>query len=319
MAWKSALIRYKLSEMNLKNTILGLKFSNPIMIASGKWAWNVQDWEALVEAGAGGITTKSFWNHEHKGNPEPTVVQTDEWTLNAVGLPDHGPEHSEGELKKFLPAKDVPLIVSILGMDEKEYADNARRIAPLKPSAFEINISSPTFLKLKGTAFDAEEAVKIVPAVKKEAGDIPVFVKLSPNIPDIGAFAVECIAAGADGISAINTLGTGVALDPITGKSLLSAKRGGLSGPGIKPLALRCVCDVYEATNGQVPIIGIGGVMTGEDVIDMMRAGASLVGLATAVLKDGPKAVTRIQKEFVQWCTTHNVENVADLIGQMHH
>jgi dihydroorotate dehydrogenase (NAD+) catalytic subunit len=125
------------------------------------------------------------------------VVARDNWTLNAVGLPDNGPEHSEGELKKFLPNPPVPLIVSILGMDAEEYAANARRILPLKPSAFEVNLSSPTFLKLKGTFFDSEEAMRILPAVKKEAGNIPVFVKLSPNIADIGAFAKACVAIGA--------------------------------------------------------------------------------------------------------------------------
>jgi len=304
--------------MDLQQDILGLSFDSPLIVAAGKWSWTANDWQGFVDAGAGGITTKSFWNHVHEGNPEPTIVQSDMWTLNAVGLPDKGPEHSSGELQQFLPQSSVPLIVSILGLDAAEYADNAKRIVALQPSALEINLSSPTFLKLKGTYFDADEAAAIVPAVKQEAGDIPVFVKLSPNIPDIGAFAARCVKAGADGITAINTLGTGIAIDLMTRKPLLSATRGGLSGPGIKPLAVRCIADIYKATEGKVPIIGVGGVATGEDAIEFIMAGASLVGLASVLLKEGGSAFKRIQQEIQVWCDAQGVNDIAELRGVLH-
>lgn len=305
-------------QMSFSQTLLGLNFANPIICASGKWAWTAEHVEELCKAGAGGITTKSFWNHMHVGNQEPVLVQTETWTLNAVGLPDFGPEHSSKELTQMLAHPTVPIIVSILGLTAEEYAENAARIAALRPSAVEVNLSSPTFLKLKGTFFDADEAAAIIPAVKKEIGSIPVFVKLSPNIPDIGAFAARCVSAGADGITAINTLGTGLAIDLETRKPILSAKRGGISGSGIKPLAVRCIADIYEATEGKTPIIGVGGVMTGEDAIELMMAGANLVGLASALLRDGSSAFPRIQREMEYWAASHGVQDISELVGAIH-
>jgi dihydroorotate dehydrogenase (NAD+) catalytic subunit len=304
--------------MKLSQTLFGIDFPNPVIVSGGKWAWTAEDWRAAAKAGAGAVTTKSFWAHEHTGNPEPVVASGDEWTLNAVGLPDFGPEHSGGEMKDYLADPPVPLIVNIVGMTADEYAENARRLRELKPAAVEVNLSSPTFLKLRGTFFDVEEAIRIVPAVKKEAGDIPVVVKLSPNVPDIGGFAARCVDAGADGIVAINTLGTGLAIDPVTRLPILSAVRGGVSGPGIKPLALRCVADIYAATEGTVPIIGVGGMMRGQDVAEMLLAGASLVGLATAIHREGMPALTRVRGEFERWCEEHQIGDVRELVGGMH-
>jgi len=304
--------------MTLSQHILGLHFSHPLITAAGMWTWTADQWRDAVEHGAAGITTKSYWAHEHTGNAEPVFVHTDAWTLNAVGLPDKGPAHVEAQLKEFLPNPAVPLIVSLVGLDPEGYLQNARQIAPFKPSAFEINMSSPTFLKLRGTFFDADEAASIIPAVKKEAGDIPVFVKLSPNIPDIGAFAARCVEAGVDGITAINTLGTGMAIDLKTRTPILSAKRGGVSGPGIKPLSVRCIADIYDATKGAVPITGVGGVMTGEDVVELMMAGASLVGLATAILREGMPAFGRIRNELEIWCEKEGVSDITELTGVMH-
>ena len=304
--------------MKLSQKILGLTFAHPAIVSAGKWSWTADDWQQAIDRGAAGITTKSFWNHEHKGNDDPVLVESSAWTLNAIGLPDYGPEHSEAELKKVLPNPTVPLIVSILGLDADEYAANARRILPLGPSAFEVNMSSPTFLKLKGAFFDVDEAMKILPAVKNEAGDVPVFVKLSPNIPDIGAFAARCVEAGADGITAINTLGTGLAIDLKTRKPILSAKRGGLSGPGIKPLAVRCIADIYDATKGSVPIIGICGVITGGDALELMMAGASLVGVASGILREGFGIFRKIGREMTEWCEENGVIDIQEIVGAMH-
>lgn len=314
---KGRLARYA-AAMPLPQTLLGLTFPNPVLVSAGKWAWTAEDWKAAVSAGAGGITTKSFWAEQRAGNPEPVVVTEAEWTLNAVGLPDHGPAHSEGELRKFLPDPPVPLIVSIVGMNAEEYAANARRILPLKPSAFEVNLSSPTFLKLRGGFFDVDEAIRILPAVKAESGDVPVFVKLSPNIPDIGGFAARCVEAGADGITAINTLGTGLAIDAETRLPILSAVRGGVSGAGIKPLALRCIADIYAATEGKVPVIGVGGITRGRDIAEMLLAGASLVGLATVLQREGMAGLTRVLTEFDTWCVEHGIADVRELTGGMH-
>ncbi len=303
--------------MRLNQNFVGLPFAHPIVVASGKWVWTAEQCKQAMKAGAAAVTTKSFWGHEHRGNPEPTVLQTRHWTLNAVGLPDLGPAHSQGELQQLLPNPEVPLIVSILGLTREEYAGNAARIAPLKPSAFEVNLSSPTFLKLKGAFFDADEAVSIIPAVKEAAGGIPIFAKLSPNMHDIGGFAARCVEAGVDGITAINTLGTGLAINLQTRVPVLSAKKGGISGRGLKPLAVRCVADIFEATKGAVPIIGVGGIFTGEDAIEMMIAGASIVGLASAIIESGFDSIRRIKLEMESWCAENGVDDIYDIVGTL--
>lgn len=304
--------------MNLSQIILGIDFKNPLVTASGKWAWEAMQMQELARAGAAAITTKSFWNHAHKGNDNPIVVERKEWTLNAVGLPDHGTHHSNEQLQEYLAEPPVPLIVSILGLSKDEYADNAARIASFHPAAVEVNLSSPTFLKLKGSFYDTTETIAVVEAVKKEIGDIPLFAKLTPNIADIGGLARSCIEAGANGITAINTVGPAMAIDLQTRKPILSAKRGGLSGPGVKPIAVRCIADIYQATDGEVPIIGTGGVQNGEDAIELLMAGASLVGIGTTILQRGPEAITNILHEIEQWCNDNTVEDITEIIGAIH-
>ena len=157
--------------MKLSQNLFGTAIDNPFVVASGKWSWEAKDWRAAEKAGAGAITTKSFWPRIHEGNPEPTVVQTEAWTLNAVGLPDHGPEHSGAQIKDYLATGKTPLFVSIVGLTPEDIAENVRRIAPLKPAAFEVNLSSPTFLKLRGSFFDENAAEEMVAAACGEAKD----------------------------------------------------------------------------------------------------------------------------------------------------
>ena len=304
--------------MNLAQDILGISFQNPFVTASGKWGWESSDTIAAANAGVGGVTTKSFWSHEHQGNAEPVFYGTEHWSLNAVGLADLGRDHSDQQIADYLSSgTGVPLIVSILGMTADEYAENAAHMASLNPAALEVNISSPTFLKLKGGYFDPDEVVEVIPAVKQAAGSVPVFVKLTPNIADIGGFAARCVEAGADGITAINTVGPGMSIDVETRQPVISAGRGGVSGPGIKPIAVRCVADIYEATEGCVPIIGTGGVSSGADAVEMMMAGASLVGVGTAVLREGFDVFTRFVPEMEQWCESHGVGDVSELVGTL--
>src|SRR3990167_990286 len=249
--------------------------------------------------------------------------------LNAVGVPDAGPAKAReeiGDYMKWNPAEGpelsrrVPLIANIIGLSAEEFAAIAREIAPLKPDAFEVNLSTPTFLKLRGKLFaeDEKEVADILGAVKKEIGGIPMFVKLTPNVANIGEIAAAAVRAGADGITAINTLGPGMAIDLKSRMPILAAHKGGLSGPALKPIAVRCIAEIYEATEGKVPIIGTGGVYTGEDAIEMMLAGASLIGIGTAVAERGIDVFKKICEEMQLWCTNEGVENVSDLVGAMH-
>lgn len=306
--------------MNLRQTILGVEFRNPTVLASGIWGITASSWRRIAKEGAGAITTKSLWPQLHHGNPNPTIISTDHWMLNAVGVPDAGPEKAREEITDFLKDHTTPLIANIIGLDAKQFATIAAAIAPLKPDFFEVNLSTPTFLNLRGKLFaeDKSEAASILKAVKKEIGTIPMIVKLTPNVLNIGDIAAACVAAGADGITAINTVGPGMAIDPRSRMPILAAHKGGLSGPGIKPIAVRCVAEIYEATGGTVPIIGMGGVYTGEDAIEMMLAGASLVGIGTAVEQRGPSIFRKVCEEMEQWCDKEGISTCTEIVGGMH-
>jgi dihydroorotate dehydrogenase (NAD+) catalytic subunit len=306
--------------MNLSQTILGVTFENPTVLASGIMGITASSWRYAVENGAGAITTKSLWPVEHKGNRNPTIIATDHWMLNAVGVPDAGPEKAREEMGDFLKDHPVPLIANIIGLSAEEFAAIAREVVSLKPDWIEVNVSTPTFLKLRGKLFaeDESEVAAILRAVKKETGSIPIFAKLTPNVPNIGEIAKACVDAGADGITAINTVGPGMSIDLRSRMPILAAHKGGLSGPALKPIAVRCVAEVYEATGGKVPIIGTGGVYTGEDAIEMMLAGASLVGIGTAVAYRGIDVFKKVCDEIQLWCTNEDVWNIHDLVGGMH-
>ncbi len=306
--------------VNLKQTILGIPFANPTVLASGIWGITAGSWRACAAGGAGAVTTKSLWPVPHEGNANPTIIGTEHWTLNAVGVPDAGPEKAMEEIGDYMQNKPVPLIANIIALDSEGFADIASKLAPLKPDLFEVNLSTPTFLKLRGKLFaeDREEVKNMIQAVKLAANGIPVFVKLTPNVPNIGEIAAAAVESGADGITAINTVGPGMAIDLRSRMPILAAHKGGLSGPGIKPIAVRCVADIYEATEGKVPVIGMGGVYTGEDAIEMMLAGASLVGVGTAVGERGQNIFSLICSEMQEWCTNEGVDNVSDLVGGMH-
>lgn len=306
--------------MNLSQTILGVEFTNPTVLASGIMGVTASGWRYVARSGAGAVTTKSLWLSEHAGNPNPSIISTEHWTLNAVGVPDAGIEKTREEIGDFMTDHPVPLIASIIGLAPKDFAAVTEQIVALKPDVIEVNLSTPTFEKLKGSlpAADTKESAKVITAVKNKAGIIPVFAKLTANVADIGEVAKACVAAGADGITAINTVGPGMAIDLRSRMPILAAKTGGLSGRGIKPIAVRCVAEIYSATQGKVPIIGVGGIATGEDAIEMMLAGASLVGIGTAVWERGVEVFVQICEEMQLWCTTEGVWEVSELVGGMH-
>jgi dihydroorotate dehydrogenase (NAD+) catalytic subunit len=306
--------------VNLAQTVLGVAFENPTVLASGILGITASSWRFAAKHGAGAITTKSLWPTEHKGNPNPTIISTEHWMLNAVGVPDAGPAKAAEEIGAFMKDHPVPLIANIIGLTAGDFAAIARAVTPLKPDMVEVNLSTPTFLKLRGKLFaeDSKEAGVILKAVKEEIGTIPMLAKLTPNVPNIGEIAKACVESGADGITAVNTVGPGMAIDLRSRMPILAAHKGGLSGPALKPIAVRCVAEIYEATGGKIPIIGTGGIYTGEDALEMILAGASLVGIGTAVADRGIDVFAKVCEEIQYWCTNEGVDNVADLVGGMH-
>lgn len=306
--------------MNLSQTILGVPFENPTVLASGIMGVTAGSWRLIARSGAGAVTTKSIWLREHKGHPNPVIISTPHWTLNAVGVPDAGPEKAREEIGEFLKDKPVPLIVNIIAETLENYAKTAEALLPLKPDFLEVNISCPNIENEFGKPFacSASDAAAVTKAVKGVSKGTPVFIKLSPNADNIGRIASACAAAGADGVTAINTAGPGMAIDLRSRMPILANRTGGLSGPAIKPIAVRCVADIYEATEGRLPIIGTGGVYTGEDAIELMLAGASLIGIGTAVGDRGLDVFKFVCDEMREWCTNEGVRDVKELIGGMH-
>lgn len=273
-----------------------------------------------MEGGAGAVTTKSIWLREHKGHPNPTVISTEHWTLNAVGVPDAGPEKAREEISAYNVKKPAPLIVNIIAETAANYGKTAEAVLPFKPDFLEVNISCPNVEDEFGKPFacSAPDAAAVTRAVKAVSGKVPVFIKLSPQALSIAEIAKACADAGADGFTVINTVGPGMAIDLRSRMPILSNRVGGMSGPAIKPIAVRCIADVYAATDGKLPIIGTGGVHTGEDAIELMLAGASLIGIGTAVWTRGIDVFAKVCEEMREFCKQEGIKDVKELVGGMH-
>lgn len=300
---------------NLSTQFLDTEFQNPTVLASGVTGVTAATWKSVVRSGAGGITTKSIWLNEHVGHPNPTIITTPHWMMNAVGLPDAGLEKATEEINQYAKDKTAPLIASIVGGKADEFAAIAEKMKDLPVDMVEVNISCPNVEGEFGLPFAcvADDAKKVTMAVKNVAGDKPVVVKLSPNVTNIIEIANACAEGGADGFCLINTLGPGLHINLETRKPVLANKVGGISGPAIKPLAVKMVYDVYKAT--KLPIIGTGGVTTGEDALEMMMAGATLVGMGSAVYYRGLDVFRKVANEMNEWCDANGVENLSEIIG----
>jgi dihydroorotate dehydrogenase (NAD+) catalytic subunit len=313
------IIRYTV-HVKLAQNVLGVHFRNPTVLASGIWGITAASWRRVSACGAGAVTTKSLWLKEHKGHPNPVIISTEHWTMNAVGVPDAGIEKAREEIGEYNKDKPIPLIGNVIADTAQNYGLTAAAIAPLKPDFFEVNISCPNVEDEFGRPFacSAPDAAAVTKAVKAVSGSTPVFIKLSPNVENIGRIAVACAEAGADGFTVINTVGPGMAIDLRSRMPILANKVGGVSGPAIKPIAVKCVADVYKATGGTKPIIGTGGILTGEDAIEMLLAGASLIGIGTGVAYRGDKIFSLVCDEMVAWGKREGVKDIAELIGGMH-
>jgi len=296
----------------------GVKFKNPIVLASGILGVTGDSMAQVVRNGAGGVTTKSLWPHEHLGHANPTIISTQNWMLNAVGIPDGGPEKAREEVERYRKAVSAPLIVNIVGGVMDDYEAIAREVIKMNPDIIEINISCPNVEDELGKpmACSISKSAEVTKRVRAIVGKIPLIVKLSPNVEDIVSIARSVMDAGADGVTAVNTVGPGMAIDIDSAQPILANRSGGLSGPAIKPLAVKYVHDIYK--NLKCPIVGTGGVLTGRDAIEMMIAGATLVGVGSAVWYRGQDVFGKIVSEMDEWCDANGVKKIQDLIGKVH-
>ncbi len=302
----------------LKTSYCGVTFPNPLILPSGIAQEIPKDHERAIAAGAGGITTKSLTIEPREGSPLPRVVKYDHGFLNSVGLRGPGLVKGKELIEEFLKSSPVPVIVSVFATSVKDFVRFAEELTPLNPPLFELNLSCPNVDDDMGKALGlgAESSAAAVNAVKKVAGKVPVLAKLTPNVPNIAEVAKACEQAGADGIVAINTAGPGMIIDIVKRKPVLGNKRGGISGPPIRPLTVRCVYDIYEVVN--IPIIGMGGVTTTQDVIELMMAGATLVGVGSATYLRGMKVFEEMKTGLIAYMQKERITSLKELIGVAH-
>ena len=290
----------------LRIQIPGLDLKNPIMPASGCFAFGIEYVELYDISKLGAIMIKAATKEARFGNPTPRVAETSSGMLNAIGLQNPGVDEIISNQLKKLEKYDVPIIANVAGSDIEDYVYVADKISK-SPNvrALELNISCPN-VKHGGIQFGTDPNVaRNLTEKVKAVSSVPVYVKLSPNVTDIVAMAKAVEAGGADGLTMINTL-VGIVLDRKTGKPIIANITGGLSGPAIKPVAIRMVYQVAQAVN--IPIIGMGGVMDEWDVVDFISAGASAVAVGTANFTD-PYVCPKI---------IDNLESVLDKLGVNH-
>ena len=297
--------------MNLSVNIAGVEFKNPVTVASGTFGSGAEYKDFVDLNLLGAVTTKGVANVPWPGNPTPRIAETYGGMMNAVGLQNPGIDVFCGRDIPFLNEYDTRIIVNVCGKTEKDYVEVVERLADEKVDMLEINVSCPN-VKEGGNAFGQNPAAleKITKAVKQKAKQ-PVIMKLSPNVTDITEMAKAAQAGGADALSLINTL-TGMKIDINRRQFAVANKTGGVSGPAIKPIAVRMVYQVANAVN--LPIIGMGGICNYEDAIEFMMAGATMVSVGTANFHN-PYVTMEIIDGMKQFMQEKGIENINEIIG----
>ena len=300
--------------MNTKINIAGVEFKNPVMVASGTFGSGQEYGEFVDLNKLGAVVTKGVADKPWPGNPVPRVAETASGMLNAIGLQNPGIDVFIERDLPFLQKYDTRIIVNVCGHSEEEYLNVVDRLADQKVDMLEINVSCPN-VKEGGIAFGTQPDAlyHITSEIKKHAKQ-PVIMKLSPNVTDIAEMARAAESAGADAISLINTI-TGMKIDINKRKFVLANKTGGLSGPAIKPVAVRMVYQCAQAV--KIPIIGMGGIATGEDAIEFMLAGATGVAVGMMNFHD-PYSTEKVVDGINKYMQEQKLDDINEIIGAVH-
>lgn len=305
--------------VSLETHLCGHKLSNPIVLASGIMGLDWASLDRCAKSGAGGLTTKSCNLEGREGYNNPTVLANENFMLNAIGLANAGVENEIEELNVLRKKTKAIIIGSVFENSPERFGEVVKKISAGSPHLIELDLSCP---HLGGKGFEkyhdfASDPVLIEETVRmaKKNTKIPIFAKLSPNVPNIADLALAAEKAGADGITAINTAG-GMMISAEFKRPILHNKFGGVSGPAIKPIALKCVYQCFAAV--KIPIIGTGGVTNGKDAIEMMMAGATAVGVGTATYYRGIDAFKLICREMEEWMQKNGYNTAKELIGAAH-
>lgn len=297
--------------MNLKVNIAGVELANPVMTASGTFGSGAEYKDFVDLNRLGAVVTKGVANVPWPGNPTPRIAESRSGMLNAIGLQNPGMEVFVQRDLPLLEKYDCKVIVNVCGKTTEDYCQVVERLADEKVDLLEINISCPN-VKEGGIAFgQSAQSVEAITRELKKRAKQPIIMKLSPNVTDIREMAKAAEAGGADAISLINTI-TGMQIDVHRRTFAIANKTGGVSGPAIKPIAVRMV---YQAANAvKIPVIGMGGIATGEDAIEFLLAGATAVAVGTANFIN-PTATMDVLKGIETYMETYGVEDVRELIG----
>jgi dihydroorotate dehydrogenase (NAD+) catalytic subunit len=306
------------SQPDISTTLCGVHLPNPTILASGILGLSNDVMARVARSGAGGITSKSCSLIPRPGYPNPTILDWGPGLINAVGLSNPGVEVMVEEIqavKEKLAPMGVPIIASIFAETIYDFGTIARFISEAEPDLIEINISCPNIDNRYRLMFAADPYVasQVTRQVKQNT-DIPVLVKLSPNVTDIVKIARAVAEAGADGITAINSLGPGVILDVETCRPVLAHGTGGVSGPAMRPIAVRCVHDICRAVD--VPVVAVGGVTNGRDVVEMILVGATAVGIGSAVYYRGIEVFQKVCEELQDYMERHGYDDLESFRGR---
>jgi len=296
----------------LEINLSGLKLKSPIILASGILGVSYSSMKRIFNAGAGAVTTKSIGPRPRKGYKNPSILEVYPGTfLNAVGLGNPGIDNFLSEIKE-LKEHNIPLIVSVFGDTNESYLNVATKAEQAGADAIEINISCP-HAEVSSIGIDKGLTYSVVKTLKEKL-KIPLFVKLNPNVTNIGKIALAAEKGGADGVVAINTLGA-MAIDINTRRPILAHGSGGLSGTAIHPIAIKKVYDLYKLL--KIPIIGCGGASTWKDIVEFILAGASAVQIGTALHK-GSEIITEINNSLIRFLEDNGYQSISKLIGLTH-
>lgn len=299
--------------VEISTTVGRLKLQNPTMLASGILGDSGDSLLRVARSGAGAVVTKSIGREPREGNPSPSLVELEHGLLNGIGLANPGIDNYRAEVEVALQG-DVPVIGSVFAEDVEFYGPLARTMEVYGVQALELNLSCPHAEGLEEIAGDAD-LISQVTAEVKSAVKLPVFVKLSPNVRDIALLAQAAEEAGGDGIIAINTV-KAMSILPEVAKPVLGQTMGGLSGPAIKPVGVRCVYQIYEAVD--IPLVGVGGVANGLDAVEYIMAGARAVQIGSGIHYRGLEVFEAVCREIEAFMEENGYRRLEEMVGIAH-
>jgi dihydroorotate dehydrogenase (NAD+) catalytic subunit len=309
-------VQVTLSSNLLTTKIAGLNLHSPTALASGVLGYTAESMHLVAKNGAGAVVTKSIGVAPRAGYSNPTVVQAKSGIINAMGLPNPGIDEYMSEIEFAKKTVKAPIVVSVFGYTAEEYALVAGKAATAGADAIELNVSCP-HVQYTGSEIGQNSKLLTDVVCKVKANvQVPVIVKLSPNVTDIVELAKTAVKAGADALTAINTV-RALAIDVETQQPILANRKGGLSGAAIKPIALRCVYDIYEALP-KTPIFGCGGVTSWQDAVEFFLAGASAVQIGTAIATEDVTVFTSINKGITSYLQKKQYRSVNEIVGLSH-